>query len=143
MQYPEIQVSGGTVDGSTYKSIYLQIRSHLFADNEHGAQELKMFFWGVKQTISKTLQNSICQERFISDLDFSESFKDKPYSYIIMDFTFYPNDKYDKTAYEHLLDQIVKNMYRENIISSPFRFYRDKKKAKVDADKIGTLRTII
>ena len=140
-QYPEFQVSGGTIDIHNPKSFYLQIRTHLFADNDQGPQELKHLFWGIKQSINRTLDYSICDKRFISDLDFSESFKDKPYSYVIMDFTFYPNDEYEPNAYEHFLNQVVKNIYRENIISSPFRFYRDKKQSKLENQNIGSLRT--
>lgn len=141
VQYPEIQVSGGTIDITDVKSIYLQIRSHLFADNEHGAEELKIFFWEVKQTISKILKGSICNERFIAELDFSETFKDKPYTYIIMDFTFYPNDKYEKTTYEYFLNEVCKNIYRDNIRLSPFEFYRTKELAKLENKNINCIRT--
>lgn len=141
IQYPEIQVSGGTIDVTSYKSIYLQIRSHMFADNEHGAQELKYFWWGVKQTVSTTLKNSICTDKFISEVDFSESFKKKPYSYVIMDFTFFPNDRYDKTAYEYFLNEVAKNIHRFNIQISPFEFYATKKQAQLENKNINSIRT--
>jgi len=141
-QYEEFQVHGGMIDVDKPNTIYLQIRTHLFADNNQGPQELKHLFWGIKQSINRTLDNSICDKRFISDLDFSESFKDKPYSYVIMDFTFYLLDQYDTNTHEYFLDQVVKNIYRENIISSPFRMYRDKKNSKGENKNIGSLRTL-
>jgi len=142
IQYDEFQVHGGMIDVDKPNTIYLQIRTHLFADNNQGPQELKHLFWGIKQSINRTLDNSICDKRFISDLDFSESFKDKPYSYVIMDFTFYLLDQYDTNTHEYFLDQVVKNLYRENIISSPFRMYRDKKNSKGENKNIGSLRTL-
>ena len=142
IQYDEFQVHGGMIDVDKPNTIYLQIRTHLFADNNQGPQELKHLFWGIKQSINRTLDNSICDKRFISDLDFSESFKDKPYSYVIMDFTFYLLDQYDTNTHEYFLDQVVKNIYRENIISSPFRMYRDKKNSKGENQNIGSLRTL-
>jgi hypothetical protein len=142
IQYDEFQVHGGMIDVDKPNTIYLQIRTHLFADNNQGPQELKHLFWGIKQSINRTLDNSICDKRFISDLDFSESFKDKPYSYVIMDFTFYLLDQYDTNTHEYFLDQVVKNIYRENIISSPFRMYRDKKNSKGENKNIGSLRTL-
>jgi hypothetical protein len=142
IQYPEFQIHGGMIDVNKPKTIYLQIRTHLFADNNQGPQELKHFFWGIKQSINKALDNSICDKRFISELDFSESFKDKPYSYVIMDFTFYLLDQYDTNTHEYFLDQVVKNIYRENIISSPFRMYRDKKNSTGENKNIGSLRTL-
>jgi len=141
-QYNEFQVSGGTIDIYNPKTIYLQLRTHLFADNDKGPQELKHLFWGIKQSINRTLDYSICDKRFISELDFSESFKYKPYSYVIMDFTFYLNDEYDVSAYEYFLNQVVKNIYRENMISSPFRFYANKKQSKLENQNIGGLRTL-
>ena len=142
IQYDEFQVHGGMIDVDKPNTIYLQIRTHLFADNNQGPQELKHLFWGIKQSINRTLDNSICDKRFISDLDFSESFKDKPYSYVIMDFTFYLLDQYDTNTHEYFLDQVVKNIYRENIISSPFRMYRDKKNSKGENKNICSLRTL-
>jgi hypothetical protein len=142
IQYDEFQVHGGMIDVDKPNTIYLQIRTHLFADNNQGPQELKHLFWGIKQSINRTLDNSICDKRFISDLDFSESFKDKPYSYVIMDFTFYLLDQYDTNTHEYFLDQVVKNIYRENIISSPFRMYRDKKNSQGENKNIGSLRTL-
>ena len=142
IQYEEFQVHGGMIDVDKPNTIYLQIRTHLFADNNQGPQELKHLFWGIKQSINRTLDNSICDKRFISDLDFSESFKDKPYSYVIMDFTFYLLDQYDTNTHEYFLDQVVKNLYRENIISSPFRMYRDKKNSQGENKNIGSLRTL-
>ncbi len=142
IQYDEFQVHGGMIDVDKPNTIYLQIRTHLFADNNQGPQELKHLFWGIKQSINRTLDNSICDKRFISDLDFSESFKDKPYSYVIMDFTFYLLDQYDTNTHEYFLDQVVKNLYRENIISSPFRMYRDKKNSQGENKNIGSLRTL-
>jgi len=142
IQYEEFQVHGGMIDVDKPNTIYLQIRTHLFADNNQGPQELKHLFWGVKQSINRSLDNSICDKRFISELDFSESFKDKPYSYVIMDFTFYLLDQYDTNTHEYFLDQVVKNIYRENIISSPFRMYRDKKNSQGENKNIGSLRTL-
>ena len=130
------------IDVDKPNTIYLQIRTHLFADNNQGPQELKHLFWGVKQSINRSLDNSICDKRFISDLDFSESFKDKPYSFVVMDFTFYLLDQYDTNTHEYFLDQVVKNIYRENIISSPFRMYRDKKNSQGENKNIGSLRTL-
>ena len=142
IQYEEFQVHGGMIDVDKPNTIYLQIRTHLFADNNQGPQELKHLFWGVKQSINRSLDNSICDKRFISELDFSESFKDKPYSYVIMDFTFYLLDQYDTNTHEYFLDQVVKNIFRENIISSPFRMYRDKKNSQGENKNIGSLRTL-
>jgi hypothetical protein len=142
IQYEEFQVHGGMIDVDKPNTIYLQLRTHLFADNNQGPQELKHLFWGVKQSINRSLDNSICDKRFISDLDFSESFKDKPYSFVVMDFTFYLLDQYDTNTHEYFLDQVVKNIYRENIISSPFRMYRDKKNSKGENKNIGSLRTL-
>jgi hypothetical protein len=142
IQYEEFQVHGGMIDVDKPNTIYLQLRTHLFADNNQGPQELKHLFWGVKQSINRSLDNSICDKRFISDLDFSESFKDKPYSFVVMDFTFYLLDQYDTNTHEYFLDQVVKNIYRENIISSPFRMYRDKKNSQGENKNIGSLRTL-
>jgi spore germination protein YaaH len=141
IQYPEFQIHGGMIDVNKPKTIYLQIRTHLFADNNQGPQELKHLFWGIKQSINRALDNSICDKRFISELDFSESFKDKPYSYVIMDFTFYLLDQYDDTTYEYFLNQVVKTLHRENIISTPFKMYKDKKQSKLENQNISSLRS--
>jgi hypothetical protein len=141
IQYPEIQVSGGTIDRTSYKSIYLQIRGHLFADNEYGPQELKHFFWGIKQTINKALDYSICDKKFISELEFSETFKKKTYTYFIMDFTFFPNDRYELTTYEYFLNEITKNIWRNNITTSPFQIIRHKKDVVRENKDINSIRT--
>lgn len=141
VQYPEIQVSGGTIDVSTYKSIYLQIKGHLFADNESGPEELKYFFWGIKQTINKVLDYSICGKRFISDLEFSETFKKKTYTYFIMDFTFYPNDQYEHHTYQYFLNEVTKNIWRNNITTSPFQIFRNKTDVVRENKDINSIRT--
>ena len=129
VQYPEVQVYGGAVDTSSYKSIYLQLRGHIYADNDEGREEMKLFFWGIKQSIRRTIKDSILDEKFISDLEISDSFKqgEKRYTYFIMDFTFYPNDQYDPKSYVYILDEIMKNIYRENFLTTPFDISRSKK----------------
>ena len=139
-QYPDMQVSGGTIDKTTYKTIYLQFKGHLFADNDSGPQELKLLFWGIKQTIARHLEESICYKEYIPTLEFSDTFKDKTYTYYIMDFTFYPNDKYHPNAYIDFLDELVKKIHRDNILPSPFEFYKERKNYKLENKNINRIR---
>jgi hypothetical protein len=141
IQYKEFQAYGGIVDKEDPKSLYLQFRGHLFCNNQEGPQELKLFYWGIKQTINRALDNSICDKNFISELEFSESFKIKPYTYYIMDFTFFPNDIYHDNAYIYLLDDMVKKIHRDNFITSPFEFYAYKKDYKIESKNINSIRT--
>jgi hypothetical protein len=58
-----------------------------------------------------------------------------------MDFTFYLLDEFDDITYEYFLNQVVKTIHRENIISTPFKMYKDKKQSKLENQNISSLRS--
>ena len=134
IKYPDVQVIGGAVDKSNYNTIFLQLRGHLYADNDEGPEEFKLFFWGIKQSIRREIKDSILEERFISDFEISDTFKNKEkrYTYFILDFTFYPNDIYDPKSYVYTLDEVMKNIHRDNFISTPFRITKYKNHTKFE-----------
>ena len=138
--YPEIYVEGGVINKQKMDTIYLKISSHMFADDDQGVQELKYFFWGIKQTISKFINPEFYKKEFISVLEFSDSFRFKPYSNTIMDFTIYTACAKHRNFHQQFLNDLVHEIHSRNIVSSPFRMYKHKKMIDASED-IGRVRT--
>ena len=130
VQYPNIQVYGGSVDKTTYKTIYLKIQGHFYADNDEGPEEMKILFWSIKQTISRVIKDSIVAPQFISIIDISDTFKlkEKKNGFVIMDFTFYTLSVTNPSLFPSILNEIMKNIHRDNLSNTPFVISKHKLK---------------
>lgn len=140
-QYKEFYCESGSVDANNYKSLYLKMQAHLFCEEDEGLQELKYFYWGIKQSISKCLDDKEYKKEFLSDMTYSETFKEKPYTYIIFDFTIFPLQKNLRSYHTQKMNQIVERIYQENILFTPFKLYKQKKDFILENKNIDCIRT--
>lgn len=140
--YPEFMALGGAVNYKKLNSIWMKIQFHLFCDDDKGIEELKYLFWGVKQTVKKRLNPEFYKTKFISFLEFSESFKVKNYTHVEMDFTFYTNTEESKKFHKAALNELLPYIHKENFLNTPFRLYSHKRHiAKHEDTHIHRIRT--
>jgi len=118
--YPEINFIGGTMDRSTYKGCFLEVKGHFKSRTNNHDQMMRKVLNQLKHTIERSLDKELFREQFISTTEVSNSFSQTGSSFTKLEFTFFPKKKTNKQELTIKLNEICGKIYDEIIINNDY-----------------------
>jgi hypothetical protein len=112
-EYPKINFEGGTMDKTTYKGCFLEVKGQFTAKNKNHNQIMRKVIHELKMSIEKNLDKELFRDKFITTEDYSYSFKDTGSTYTKLEFTLYPKRQTNKVELTNHLNSICNNIYNE------------------------------
>ena len=73
-QYPEINFVGGTMDRTTYKGCFLEVKGHFRSKTENHHQMMRRVLNQLKHGIERNMDKDFFREQFITTTNISDSF---------------------------------------------------------------------
>jgi hypothetical protein len=118
--YPEINFVGGTMDRSTYKGCFLEVKGHFKSKTENHHQMMRKVLNQLKHGIERNMDKDFFREQFITTTNISNSFSATGSSFTALEFTFFPKNKTNKIELTNKLNEICDKVYQEVIVDNSY-----------------------
>ena len=118
--YDEINFVGGTMDRSTYKGCFLEVKGHFKSKTDNHDQMMRRVLNQLKHTIERSMDKELFRDQFITTTEVSNSFSQTGSSFTKLEFTFFPKKKTDKNELTNKLNEICGKIYDEIIIDNTY-----------------------
>jgi hypothetical protein len=112
-EYPKIQFNGGTMDKTTYRGCFLEVRGQFKSKTPNHLKTMRTVIHELKLSIEKNMDKDLFKDRFITHEDISVSYKDTGSSFTKLEFTLYPKRQTDKVELQHKLNSICDKIYTD------------------------------
>jgi hypothetical protein len=123
--YPEINFMAGTMDKSTYKGCFLEVKGHFKSKTENHNLMMRKVVKQINSTIYCSLDKELFREQFITTSSISDSFAGTGSSFTTLEFTFFPKKKTNKDELTNKLNEMCDEVYKQNIIDNRhMEFYK-------------------
>jgi hypothetical protein len=119
-QYPEINFVGGTMDRTTYKGCFLEVKGHFRSKTENHHQMMRRVLNQLKHGIERNMDKDFFREQFITTTNISDSFTATGSSFTTLEFTFFPKNKTNKIELTNKLNEICDKVYQEVIVDNSY-----------------------
>jgi len=118
--YPEINFVGGTMDRTTYKGCFLEVKGHFKSKTDNHHQTMRKVLNQLKHGIERNMDKDFFRENFITTTNISDSFSATGSSFTTLEFTFFPKNKTNKDELTNKLNEICEKVYDEVIINNNY-----------------------
>lgn len=123
--YPELQYVAGTLDKTTLKGCFLEIKGCLESKDEYHSKNMFRFKKRMLGTLSRFLENSSFSKKYIITDNISDSFSYTGFSFSQFELTLFPKNQMTPSEITSELNKLVVVFREENVENSPvFNFYK-------------------
>lgn len=112
-EYPKINVLGGTMDKTTYRGCFLEVRGQFTSKTPYPLKSMKTVIHQLKLSIEKNMDKDFFKDRFITHEDISVSYKNTGSSFTKLEFTLYPKRQTNKVELANKLNSICDKIYTD------------------------------
>ena len=119
-QYPKINFVAGTMDRTTYKGCFLEVKGHFKSKTENHHQMMRRVLNQLKHGIERNMDKDFFREQFITTTNISDSFTATGSSFTTLEFTFFPKNKTNKIELTNKLNEICDKVYHEVIVDNSY-----------------------
>lgn len=118
--YPEINFVAGTMDRSSYKGCFLEVKGHFKSKTENHHQMMRKVLNQLKHGIERNMDKEFFREQFLTTTNISNSFTATGSSFTALEFTFFPKNKTNKEELTNKLNEICGKVYEEVIVDNSY-----------------------
>jgi hypothetical protein len=118
--YDKINFISGTMDRSTYKGCFLEIKGHFSSKTGNHDLMMRKVLNQLKHGIERNMDKEFFIDKFITTTEISNSFSATGSSFTKLEFTLFPKRKTDKHELTEKLNQICEKIYDEIIINNDY-----------------------
>jgi hypothetical protein len=118
--YDKINFISGTMDRSTYKGCFLEIKGHFSSKTGNHDLMMRKVLNQLKHGIERNMDKEFFIDKFITTTEVSNSFSTTGSSFTKLEFTLFPKKKTDKKELTEKLNQICEKLYDEVIIKNDY-----------------------
>lgn len=118
--YPEINFVAGTMDRSTYKGCFLEVKGHFKSKGENHSYMMRRALSQIKNSIERSMDKEFFREEFLLNTNISDSFTATGSSFTALEFTFFPKKKTNKDELTTKLNEICGKVYNEIIVDNSY-----------------------
>jgi len=120
IQYDDIQFVAGTVDRSTYKGCYLEVKGHFTSKGEDHTKSIKKLLKDIRFTVERAMDKTFFFDKFLMCDEVSNSFSSSGTSFTRLEFTFFPKNKTNKDELTNKLNEICNGIHQEIIVDNKY-----------------------
>ena len=136
-EYPELQYVAGSIDKTTLKGCFLEIKGCLESKDEYHSKNMFRFKKRMLGTITRFLDDSLFSKKYIITENISNSFQFTGFSFSQFELTLFPKNKMTPSEMTNELNKLVVVFREENVENSPvFNFYKSIKSKKLEWENI-------
>jgi hypothetical protein len=114
-EYPKINFVAGTMDRSTYKGCFLEIKGHFQSKSDNHSVMMRKVLKDLRNSLERNLDTNLFREEFILTTDISDSFVSTGSSFTKLEFTLFPKRKTDKEELTSKLNEICDKVYQQAV----------------------------
>ena len=114
-EYPKINFVAGTMDRSTYKGCYLEIKGHFQSKSDNHSVMMRKVLKDLRNSLERNLDTNLFREEFILTTDISDSFVSTGSSFTKLEFTLFPKRKTNKEELTSKLNEICYKVYQQAV----------------------------
>lgn len=133
--YDKINFISGTMDRSTYKGCFLEIKGHFSSKTGNHDLMMRKVLNQLKHGIERNMDKEFFVDKFITTTEVSNSFSATGSSFTKLEFTLFPKKKTDKKELTEKLNQICEKLYDEVIINNDYMDFNKSIQRSTNAKK--------
>jgi hypothetical protein len=118
--YDKINFISGTMDRSTYKGCFLEIKGHFSSKTGNHDLMMRKVLNQIRYGIERNMDKDLFMDNFLSINEVSNSFTQTGSSFTKLEFTLFPKKKTDKKELTEKLNEICSKIYDEVIINNDY-----------------------
>ena len=118
--YDKINFVAGTMDRSTYKGCFLEVKGHFKSKTENHYQMMRKVLNQLRHGIERNMDKEFFSDKFITTTNISDSFTATGSSFTALEFTLFPKKKTDKHELTNKLNEICGKLYQEVIVDNTY-----------------------
>jgi transcriptional/translational regulatory protein YebC/TACO1 len=118
--YDKINFISGTMDRSTYKGCFLEIKGHFSSKTGNHDLMMRKVLNQIRYGIERNMDKEFFMDNFLSINEVSNSFTQTGSSFTKLEFTLFPKKKTDKNELTNKLNEICEKIYDEIIINNDY-----------------------
>jgi hypothetical protein len=118
--YDEINFKSGTMDRSTYRGCFLEIKGHFSSKTGNHDLMMRKVLNQLKHGVERNMDKEFFIDKFITTTEVSNSFSATGSSFTKLEFTLFPKKKTDKNELTNKLNEICEKIYDEIIINNDY-----------------------
>ena len=133
--YDKINFISGTMDRSTYKGCFLEIKGHFSSKTGNHDLMMRKVLNQIRYGIERNMDKELFMDNFLSINEVSNSFTQTGSSFTKLEFTLFPKKKTDKKELTEKLNQICEKLYDEIIINNDYMDFNKSIQRSTNAKK--------
>jgi hypothetical protein len=114
-EYPKINFVAGTMDRTTYKGCFLEIKGHFQSKSENHLVMMRKVLKDLSNSLERNLDTNLFRKEFILTTDISDSFVTTGSSFTKLEFTLFPKRKTDKEELTSKINEICDKVYQQAV----------------------------
>lgn len=118
--YDEINFIAGTMDRSSYKGCFLEVKGHFKSKTGNHSIMMRKVLNQLRHGIERNMDKEFFSDKFITTTNISDSFSATGSSFTALEFTLFPKKKTDKHELTNKLNEICSKIYDEVIINNDY-----------------------
>ena len=133
--YDKINFISGTMDRSTYKGCFLEIKGHFSSKTGNHDLMMRKVLNQIRYGIERNMDKELFMDNFLSINEVSNSFTQTGSSFTKLEFTLFPKKKTDKKELTEKLNEICSKIYDEVIINNDYMDFNKSIQRSTNAKK--------
>lgn len=133
--YEQITFISGTMDRSTYKGCFLEIKGHFKSKEGNHDLMMRKVLNQLKHGVERNMDKEFFIDKFITTTQISDSFTQTGSSYTKLEFTLFPKKKTDKKELTDKLNDICGKLYHEVIVDNNYMEFHKSIQKNIHAKK--------
>lgn len=134
-EYPKINFNAGTMDRTTYKGCFLEVKGHFTSKEVNHTTMMRKVLNQLKNTLERNLDKELFRDQFIMTTDISDSFVSTGSSFTKLEFTLFPKRKTNKEELTLKLNEICDKVYQQAVEENRYMEFDKTIKRKGNAKK--------
>lgn len=134
-EYPKINFTAGTMDRSTYKGCFLEIKGHFQSKSDNHSVMMRKVLKDLSNSLERNLDQDLFRKEFIMTTDISDSFVSTGSSFTKLEFTLFPKRKTNKEELTTKLNEICDKVYQQTVVDNRYMEFDKTIKRKTNAKK--------
>lgn len=114
-EYPKINFVAGTMDRTTYKGCFLEIKGHFTSKEVNHTTMMRKVLNQLKNTLERNLDKELFKDQFLMTTDVSDSFISTGSSFSRLEFTLFPKRKTNKEELTTKLNEMCEKVYQQAV----------------------------
>ncbi len=119
-EYPKINFNAGTMDRTTYKGCFLEIKGHFTSKEVNHTTMMRKVLNQLKNTLERNLDKELFREQFLMTTDVSDSFISTGSSFSRLEFTLFPKRKTNKEELTIKLNEMCHKVYQQAVENNKY-----------------------